>query len=247
MRLAVVGTDTGIGKTVVTAGLTGWLREEGRDARAVKPAQTGYPPDDDAAYVAAACGDEGAAVCLERLAPPLAPRVAAERESVDLSYESIREGCERVLDAAEVGIVEGIGGLRVPLTGEREVIDLVADLDCAAVLVARSGLGTLNHTALSVDALQRRGVDVRAIVLNQYAGASVAERTNPDEMERMTDVPVHTVPPLALDEPTDAVTGLREHLPASVISEGAHGDRVERRKGEQAALDGERSGRPRYR
>ena len=220
MRLAVVGTDTGVGKTVVTAGLTGWLREEGFDARAVKPAQTGYPPDDDAAYVAAACSDDDAAICLERLEPPLAPRVAAEREGVDLSYEAIREGCERALDAADVGIVEGIGGLRVPLAGEREVIDLVADLDCAAVLVARSGLGTLNHTALSVDALRRRGVDVRAVVLNQYEGASVAERTNPDEMERMTDVAVHTVPPLALDEPVDAVAGIREYLPATVLPAG---------------------------
>ena len=225
MRLAVVGTDTGVGKTVVTAGLTGWLREGGRDARAVKPAQTGYPPDDDAAYVAAACGDEAAAVCLERLEPPLAPRVAAAREDVDLSYEAIRDGCERVLDAAEVGVVEGVGGLRVPLAGEREVIDLVADLDCEAVLVARSGLGTLNHTALSVDALRRRGVGVRAVVLNEYEGASVAERTNPDELERMTGASVHTVPPLALDDPGDAVAGLREHLPASVLPEGALGDR----------------------
>lgn len=225
MRLAVVGTDTGVGKTVVTAGLTGWLREEGRDARAVKPAQTGYPPDDDAAYVAAACGDDDAATCLERLEPPLAPRVAAEREGVDLSYEAIREGCERVLNAADVGIVEGIGGLRVPLAGDREVIDLVADLGCATVLVARSGLGTLNHTALSVDALRRRGVDVRAVVLNEYEGASVAERTNPDEMERMTGVSVHTVPPLPLDDPADAVAGLREHLPASVLPEGALGGR----------------------
>ncbi|WP_205596906.1 MULTISPECIES: dethiobiotin synthase [Halostella] len=224
MRLAVVGTDTGVGKTVVTAGLTGWLRDVECGARAVKPAQTGYPPDDDAAYVAAACGDDGAATCLERLEPPLAPRVAAEREGVDLPYESIRDGCERALDGTEVGIVEGIGGLRVPLAGEREVIDLVADLDCAAILVARSGLGTLNHTALSTSALERRGVDVRAIVLNQYEGASVAERTNPDELERMTGVPVHTVPPLELDEPKDAVAGLRTHLPSTILPAGSLGD-----------------------
>lgn len=224
MRLAVVGTDTGVGKTVVTAGLTGWLREEGCDARAVKPAQTGYPPDDDAAYVAAACGDDGAATCLERLEPPLAPRVAAEREGVDLPYEPIRDGCERALNGTEVGIVEGIGGLRVPLAGEREVVDLVADLDCAAILVARSGLGTLNHTALSASALERRGVDVRAIVLNEYEGSSVAERTNPAELERMTGVPVHTVPPLKLDEPKDAVAGLRTHLPSTILPEDALGD-----------------------
>ncbi len=221
MRLAVVGTDTGVGKTVVTAGLTGWLREEGVDASAVKPAQTGYPPDDDAAFVAEACGTADAATCLRRLEPPLAPRVAAEREDVTLGYDVIRDGCERELDTTTVGIVEGIGGLRVPLAGEREVIDLVSDLDCTAVLVARSGLGTLNHTALSVSALERRGVDVHAVVLNEFEGASVAERTNPAELERMTGVPVHTVPPLVFSEPADAVDELREHLPTSVLPAGA--------------------------
>jgi dethiobiotin synthetase len=222
VRLAVVGTDTGVGKTVVTAGLTGWLRREGVDARAIKPAQTGYPPDDDAAFVAeACCGTADAATCLRRLEPPLAPRVAAEREGVSLDYNAIREECERALEGAEVGITEGIGGLRVPLAGEHEVLDLVSDLDCTAVLVARSGLGTLNHTALSVSALERRGVDVHAVVLNEYEGASVAERTNPDELERMTGVPVYTVPPLALSEPADAVDELREHLRESVLPTGA--------------------------
>ncbi|GAA0675967.1 dethiobiotin synthase [Natronoarchaeum mannanilyticum] len=210
--LFVAGTDTGVGKTVVTAGLTGWLRDAGVEAHAVKPAQTGYPPDDDAAFVADACGDADAATCLERLEPPLAPRVAAEREDVDLSYDAVREGCERVLSdpAVDAGIVEGIGGLRVPLAGEREVIDLVADLGLPTVVVARSGLGTLNHTALTVEALERRGVDVAAIFLNEYEGASVAERTNPAEIERMTGVRVETVPPLDLSDPSGAIDGLRD-------------------------------------
>lgn len=210
---AVVGTDTGIGKTVVTAGLVGRLRADGRDARAVKPVQTGYPPDDDAAFVRAACGDDAAATCLRRLEPPLAPAVAAEREGVDLDYGAVREGCADALDAAEVGVLEGIGGLRVPLADGREVVDLVADLDLPAVLVARSGLGTLNHTALSVKALDRRGVPVEAVVLNEYEGATVAERTNPDVLERMTGVPARTLPPFDLGEPADAVTAVREHLP----------------------------------
>jgi len=210
--LFVAGTDTGVGKTVVTAGLTGWLRDAGVEARAIKPAQTGHPPDDDAAVVAEACGDESAATCLRRLEPPLAPRVAADREGVDLSYDAIREGCERALSdpALDAGVVEGIGGLRVPLAGDREVIDLVADLGLPTVVVARSGLGTLNHTALTVEALERRDVDVAAILLNAYEAASVAERTNPAEIERMTGVGVETVPPLELSDPSGAIDGLRD-------------------------------------
>jgi len=208
--LFVAGTDTGVGKTVATAGLTGWLRDACIEARAIKPAQTGYPPDDDASFVAEACNDESAATCLRRLEPPLAPRVAAARQGVDLSYDAIREGCERILDdpAVDAGVVEGIGGLRVPLAEDREVIDLVAELDLPAVVVARSGLGTLNHTALTVDALERRGVAVTTI--NEYEGATVAERTNPAELERMTGVGVETVPPLDLDDPSAAIDGLRD-------------------------------------
>lgn len=211
-RVAVAGTDTGVGKTVVTAGLTAWLREAGIDARAIKPAQTGHPSDDDAAFVTSACGEPDAANCLRYLEPPLAPRVAAEREGIDLSYDDLLVDCERELENAEVGVVEGMGGLRVPLAGEAEVIDLLADIASDAILVSRSGLGTLNHAALSVDALEARGLDVRAIVLNEYRGESVAERTNPAELERMTGVGVRTVPPIAFDSPREASASVRDAL-----------------------------------
>ena len=201
--IAVVGTGTGVGKTVITAGLTRLLREAGHDARAIKPAQTGHPPDDDAEFVATACDDPEAATCPRYLEPALAPRVAAEVADESLSYETIRAACEREIDATAVPIIEGIGGLRVPLAGDHEVIDLVADLEAAAVVVTRSGLGTLNHTALSIDALEARGIDVVGIVCNEYAGETVAERTNPDELERMTGYAVETVPPLADDVPSD--------------------------------------------
>lgn len=216
-NLAVVGTDTGVGKTVVTAGLVGKLRDEGVDARAIKPCQTGYPPDDDAGFVAEACGTAAAAICLRRLNPPLAPEVAADQEGVPLSYAELLTGCEQALADAECGIVEGIGGLRVPLAEGREVIDFVADLDLPTVVVARSGLGTLNHTALTVEALRGREIPVLGIVLNKYEGATVAERTNPAVMEQMTDLPVQTLPPLDMTDPTAAINTAMEHLPQSLI------------------------------
>ncbi|QLG47958.1 dethiobiotin synthase [Natrinema halophilum] len=216
--IAVVGTGTGVGKTVITAGLTRLLREAGHDARAIKPAQTGHPPDDDAAFVATACADPSAATCPQYLEPALAPRVAAEVAAEDIEYESIRTACEREIAAATVPIVEGIGGLRVPLAGDHEVIDLVDDLAATAVVVTRSGLGTLNHTALSIDALEARGIDVFGVICNEYAGETVAERTNPAELERMTGHPVETVPLLA-DEasagPRDLAIGIGDALSAA--------------------------------
>ncbi|WP_058995852.1 dethiobiotin synthase [Haloarcula sp. CBA1127] len=215
----VVGTDTGVGKTVVTAGLTGWLREVGTAAVAVKPCQTGYPPDDDAAFVESVCGTADAAVCLQRLSPPLAPKVAAREadDDVTLSYESIRDGVTDVVAGSETAIVEGIGGLRVPLADDREVIDLVADVGLPALVVARSGLGTLNHTALTVQALRQRDVPVVGVVLNEYKGETTAERTNPDGIERMTDCTVWPVPPLDIESSASVIDGLRTHLQQSVL------------------------------
>lgn len=231
--IAVVGTDTGVGKTVITAGLVGRLRDDGVDARAVKPVQTGFPPDDDAAFVRRACesvtgetasgggkGTGDAAVCLRRLEPPLAPAVAADRENVALSYDAILADCREALAATPVGVLEGIGGLRVPLADDREVIDLVADLDLPALLVARSGLGTLNHTALSVEALGRRDIPIEGIVLNEFEGASVAERTNPGVLEGLTDLPVYTTPRIEPGDPAGAIPLVREHLPR-FLTDGA--------------------------
>lgn len=211
--IAVVGTDTGVGKTVVTAALTRYFRDRGVDARAIKPAQTGHPPDDDAGFVAEACNDPDAATCRRYLEPALAPRVAAEVADEELTYDSVLTVCRRDCERASLPIVEGIGGLRVPLAGDREVIDLVTDLEATAVVVTRSGLGTLNHTALTVAALERRGIDVAGIVCNEYAGDSLAERTNPDELERMTGSPVETVPPLE-GGPAALADGVLEALSA---------------------------------
>ncbi|ELY42483.1 dethiobiotin synthase [Natronorubrum sulfidifaciens] len=217
--IAVVGTDTGVGKTVVTAGLTRWLRERGVDARAIKPAQTGFPPDDDAGFVTEACGDPDAATCCRYLEPPLAPRVAAAQTGEELTYGSVLTACENVIAETERPIIEGIGGLRVPLAGDHEVIDLVDDLEATALVVTRSGLGTLNHTALSVEALERRGIDVAGIVCNEYDGATVAERTNPAELERMTGHDVETVPPLEGETPQALADGVANGLSAAFLKQ----------------------------
>jgi dethiobiotin synthetase len=208
VNLAVVGTDTAVGKTVVTAALVARLRAEGVDARAVKPAQTGYPEDDDAGYVVWACDDEAAGVRLRTFGEPLAPAVAARRADDHVDYEDLLAETREALAAAEAGVVEGAGGLRVPLSNapEREIVDLVADLGHPALVVARSGLGTLNHTALTVETLRRRDVPVLGVALNRFEGTSVAERTNPAELERMCECPVWTVP----ESPLETREDLRE-------------------------------------
>lgn len=214
MTLAVVGTDTGVGKTVVTAAIVARLRAEGVDARAVKPAQTGYPEDDDADVVQWACDDEAAAVRLRTYGEPLAPAVAARRADEPIVYDDLLSDTQAAVTDGEFSVVEGAGGLRVPLSNDprREIVDLVADLDVPALVVSRSGLGTLNHTALTVAALRRLEVPILGVALNRYEGATVAERTNPEELEHMCDCPVWKLPESPLETRAD-VRELATELP----------------------------------
>jgi len=204
----VVGTDTEVGKTVVAGGLTRALRERGVDARPHKPVESGGC--DDAEFHARAVGDgaEPDDACPYVLDEPLAPKVAAERAGRELDYSVMAE-----LPDAEYNVVEGVGGLRVPLTPEHDLDELVAELGLPAVVVARPSLGTLNHTALTVKALRERDIGVLGVVLSRYPDESergVAEATNPDEIERMNDVPVRTLPELDDVTPTNVADALEE-------------------------------------
>lgn len=192
----VAGTGTEIGKTAVSGGLAGALARRGHDVGAVKPVQTGCLREDglvaqDARFLRRAAGIEAEEVCPFLLEPALAPRVAAEIEGRELRYRDVLSEVERLVGNHEFTVVEGVGGVRVPLAGDREVIDLMEDLGFPVIVVARSGLGTLNHTALTVEAVRGRGLDVVGVVLNRYpSDPGHAAETNPGEVERMNDVGV---------------------------------------------------------
>jgi len=199
--LFVVGTDTGVGKTVISAGIARELTREGRAVGVLKPAATGASrvssgwKCDDAEQLIAAVGG---GVPLERVAPlifeePLAPSVAARRQGTPLLWEHLVESVDQALawwaERAELMIVEGVGGLLSPLAERVTVADLAVRLDYPLVLVARKGLGTLNHTLLSVEAALHRGLRIAAVVLNQAepAEGSLAEATNADELARLLE------------------------------------------------------------
>jgi dethiobiotin synthetase len=220
----VAGTDTGVGKTVVTAAIVARLRGSGDAAVGVKPVQTG--PDDDAGVVAHACEVRGVAGpdsdrgsdtdpsrCFDRLDPALAPRVAAEQSGRPIDVDAIRRRCRAAMAEEEATVVEGIGGLRVPITDDVEVLDLAESLDLPCIVVSRSDLGTLNHTLLTVDALQERGLPVEGVLLNDYHGETVAERTNPDELRRVLDVPVTTLPAIDVEDSAGVACELGPELP----------------------------------
>lgn len=216
----VTGTDTGVGKTVVTAGLTGVFRNYGVDAVAIKPVQTGAAvrngelvPGDVLFYrLAAGLAQPLDQLNLYRFGPALSPHLAAKLCGKKIEPEKVVDFCRRALLHHQLTLIEGAGGLCVPLSGpDFTVADLARKLSLPLIVVARISLGTINHTVLTVAYAKSLGLEVAGIVFNGLKQQELgpAERDNPEVIARMTGVPV---------------LGILPNLPGvSVESEAAEG------------------------
>jgi dethiobiotin synthetase len=191
--LFLTGTDTGVGKTEVACAIVSGARAAGLDVVGMKPAQSGATAEEpsDAERLRVACGgvEPLEALCPYALAAPLAPAVAARLEGKTLSLDRILEAARALAARHAALLVEGAGGLLVPLTERETYADLAVALALPVVVVARAGLGTVNHTALTVEALSRRGLAVRAIVLDRTAAADdPSVPHNAAEIARLTGI-----------------------------------------------------------
>ena len=209
--LFVTGTDTGAGKTVVAAAIAAGLRASGVRVAAAKPVLTGLDEERQAGewpldhkLLAAAVGTPEEVVAPLRFGPPVSPHLAAQLASAPIDRDAVVRGVEAAAEGAEAIVVEGVGGLLVPLGEGWSVRDLAGDLGLPLVIAARAGLGTINHTLLTVEAARTAGLDVRAIVLGPWpAEPSAIERSNRETIERLTDIEVATLPHVAAPEPTE--------------------------------------------
>lgn len=182
----VTGTDTGVGKTLASAALCRADREAGRMVLYAKPVQTGLEQAEagDAAFVAAAA-KVPVVECL-RFPDPLAPAVAAERAGEVIDVGALLTDLEKAGDGFDRVVVEGAGGLLVPLWGAVTMADLADALGAGLVVVTRPGLGTLNHTALTLEAANSRGLPVDGLVISGWpSDPGVTEQTN---LERLSDM-----------------------------------------------------------
>ncbi len=224
--LFVTATDTGVGKTVLTAGLAIALRARGHSVGVVKPVQSGAlagDPDGDAVLLKRWTGvaepvDEIAPYCF---AAPLAPLVAAEREGRAVDRADVVERVRALADRYEAILVEGAGGLLVPVGEDWTVADLAVSLGLPLVVVARAGLGTVNHTALTVLAARQLGLEPIGVVLNGAADAS--SRTNARLIERLAGVPVLGQTPWLEGELTPERLGtlVEEHVDVDALARAA--------------------------
>ena len=186
--LVVTGTDTGVGKTMATATLACHARLAGIDVAVCKPVQTGSPRDDDLADVARMSGVR-ALYGRWRYPEPLAPAAAAERAGIALPTRDELVASVTSVDAA-LTLVEGAGGLLVELgAGGVTLRDLARNLAAPVLVVVSPGLGTLNHTALTLEALAAQGVPCAGLVIGAWPREpGVAEVGNRDALERLAAV-----------------------------------------------------------
>jgi len=203
--LFVTGTDTGVGKTVATCAIAVALRRAGARPGVCKPFATGCRREreglvsDDAEALAhfADCRLPLDVINPVRFAAPLAPAVAAEQARRPIDWGAVAQSLTRIDAASDVTLVEGVGGVMVPIDGNMTVLDLARAIGYPAVIVARSALGTLNHTAMTARLLRDAGVRIAGVVMNAYDADSpdVSMASNRRWIARLCDCPVLAVLP----------------------------------------------------
>lgn len=203
----ITGTDTGVGKTYISAGIAAALKYRGVDVGVMKPAETGcrmragrLVPRDALLLMKSVCvRDPLSLVNPFRFRSPLAPSIAAERESKKIDPDKILKAFNALRKRHDFMIVEGAGGIMAPLSGRYTYLDLARSMGLPVLIVARPGLGTINHTLLTIAALKGRNIAVAGIVIN-YAldmKSGLAEETSPAVIEKISGIRIVGIMPYA--------------------------------------------------
>lgn len=194
----ITGTDTGVGKTVVTACLLALFKKRGLDVGVMKPIETGVDAkcsssaNSDAKFLmeTAAIEDDLAEVCPVRLKPAASPYQAAQMENTSIEIDNILSAFKTLSDRHSSLLVEGVGGLMVPIRRDYFVVDLIRDMALPVILVCRYRLGTLNHSLLALEHLKRQGLEVRGIIFNQTGDLDSVEREQPALLSELSETPL---------------------------------------------------------
>lgn len=200
----ITGTDTGVGKTLVCTALVKLFRSYGKDVGVMKPVMTGVKSNlikssDNDAYILKRVSD--ADDSLDLINPycfkePISPHLAARLNNQEIDEKLIKDNFNKIKKRHEIVIVEGIGGISVPFSDNFFIGDLIRELNLPAIIVTRAALGMINQTLLSIFYAKKIGIKITGIIINNMPeNPSLAERTNPGEIERLTNAPVLGVIP----------------------------------------------------
>ena len=179
----ITATGTDIGKTFVTAGLIRHIRGSGGAIAAIKPVVSGFDPEawqeSDPAVLLAALGRPVVLAEVERISPwrfkaPLSPHLASAREGRTIVFRDVVEFCRKSIAVDGMVLIEGIGGIMVPLDDRHTVLDLMSMLRIPAILVAGSYVGTISHTLSALEVMARRNLDIAAVVISASEGSAAS-------------------------------------------------------------------------
>ncbi|MGZ4201398.1 MAG: dethiobiotin synthase [Thermoleophilaceae bacterium] len=207
----VTGTDTGAGKSIVAACICAALASRGERVAAFKPVVTGlderpgdWPRDHELLAAVASAGQVPTDVVVHLFGPPVSPHYAAELGDVAIEPSDLLAHARALADDAEALICEGVGGLLVPLTRGYLIRDLALDLELPLVIAARPGLGTINHTLLTLEAARAGGLEPAGVVMTPWPEDDELARSNRDTVESIGNVTVSELPAVTPDGLADA-------------------------------------------
>jgi dethiobiotin synthetase len=203
----VTGTGTEVGKTVVAAVIARTLAAAGRDVAVFKPVVTGLDdpgePDHTLLRRAADCEQSDEEIAPYRYGPPASPHLAAELAGEEIDPQRLRDAAAAAGRSSEILVCEGVGGLLVPLAPGYLVRDLAADLGLPLAIAASPGLGTINHTLLTIESARAGGLEVAAVVLTPWPQTpSPVEESNRQTIASVGEVDVRTLPSIDLGDPS---------------------------------------------
>lgn len=244
----ITGTDTGIGKTIVAGGIAAALKKSGIDVGVFKPFETGISRKNgkwqiqDGAFLKRAAGvnDPDCLVtpfCFEN---PLAPYAAAKMENVQIDLNEIYAAFRKLTTKHQLILVEGAGGLLVPIKKNYLYADLARDLDLPVIIVARPGLGTINHTLLTVKAAHSYGLNIIGIIFNNYDNSDfgTAEKTNPEVIKEFSAVPILGETPFVPGPGVESMRkAIEENIDINKIARLISGEEQEEEKDNTESLE----------
>lgn len=203
----VTGTGTEVGKTVVAATIARTLASEGKRVAVFKPTVTGLDEEGETDHEllrrASGSSQSDEEIAPYRYGPPASPHLAAALAGEEIDPQRLRDAARAAADGADAIVCEGVGGLLVPLAPPYLVRDLAVDLGYPVVVVASPGLGTINHTLLTIEAARGAGLELAAVVLTPWPEQpSEIERSNRETIATLTGVEVQTLPPIDLTAPS---------------------------------------------
>ena len=215
----ITGTDTDVGKTVVTACLATLFKSQGMDVGVMKPIETGVDPEcsstanSDAKFLMEITGntDQEEEVCPCRLKIPASPHQAAQMAGKKIQTSTLLKKFKILQSRHDMMLVEGVGGLLVPITPSYDISDLAHEIDLPLIIVSRLRIGTLNHTLLTINAARQKGLKIKGVILNNQEGRGLSdiEEQQGKLIKELSEIPTlgicHYLEDLSLD-------GIRKNL-----------------------------------